>query len=241
MQTLKTLQSLLLLAAFVTVATTCRKIDFKDPAQRCKIVETSDRFFTYDAFDNPIACTYKENPDWIGNPTFNFHYDAQHRLIAYSAFSEHRLTYNSNGQAIIDSIVQNYAGQDLRYAERLYYDIFGRITRTVTELYHAEGVDLPPPHSEETTHYRYDKRGNLVVKGFDDDLNEIELPYDHKTSLLRTNPIYMLIHRNYSINNLKTTTGYNSAGLPDTYNGTFLEGRGSERQITYDCEQKNGG
>jgi hypothetical protein len=208
----------------------CKKNDFRDPAQRCHILETADRIFTYNAYGNPVAFTYKENPDWTGNPTFNFVYDSRQRLTDYGGFIGHHITYNSQGRAIIDSIISNYAGHDTRYAERLFYDYFGRINKVISTMYRQQGIDLPLPYTVEVSYYNYDKRGNLITR---DAATGGFLTYDNKTNICRTNPIFMLIQRNYSINNPSSDANYNAAGLPDIFNGGFLEGGATG--IIYSC------
>jgi hypothetical protein len=225
---------LVLVIGFITFYG-CRKHDFRDPAQRCRIIETADRFFTYKANGDPVAFTYKENPDWTGNPTFYFLYNTYQRLIAYGSFNSHALTYNTQGQAIIDSVYENYAGQDVRYEDRLFYDHYGRIIKVISKMYHAEGMDLPLPHPEQVYNYQYDTRGNLILPDTD---GEGTLAYDNKTSIFRTHPVLMFIHRNYSVNNPVSDTKYNAAGLPLTFYGTFLDGRGVENDIVYDCQNK---
>jgi len=63
------------------------------------------------------------------------------------------------------------------------------------------------------------------------------ISYDRKTSIYRVNPIFMLIHRNYSVNNPEGDTKYNAAGLPFTFYGDFFD-RGIEPEIVYDCSIK---
>ncbi|MBL7700551.1 MAG: hypothetical protein JNK79_20495, partial [Chitinophagaceae bacterium] len=109
----------------------CKKIDFHDPAQKCKILETSYRFFTYNSYGDPIRFTYKEDPDATGNPTFFFVYNSLHQLTAYGGANEHRLTLNAWGQATTDSLLMNYAGQDDRFVSKFYYDHYGRVAKEV--------------------------------------------------------------------------------------------------------------
>ena len=215
----------------------CRKVDIHDPAQHCKILETSDRFFTYDDWGNPIRCTYKVDPDATGKPTSVFVYNLHHELIAYSGYNTHRLTLNAKGQAILDSLEMNYAGQDDQYVIQLFYDVFGRVSKEISTHYHSQGEDLPIPYPQEISYYIYDRRGNLIRPDTDGIGN---LEYDNKTSLLRTHPVLMFVHRDYSLNNPKGATEYNRAGLPDTWYGTFLGGSGIEVNIIYDCDGRNG-
>lgn len=213
----------------------CKKNDFIDPVQKCKILETSYRFFTYNDAGDPIRCTYKEDPEGTGSPTFVFVYNRKHQLVAYGGGNEHRLTLNAHGQVIADSLLMNYAGQDDRYVTKFYYDYLGRVRKEVETQYHSQGEDLPKPWPESVGTYNYDRRGNLIQPDTDGVGN---LEYDNKPSMLRTHPVFMFIHRNYSVNNPKVETNYNQAGLPDTWHGTFLEGRGIEDQIVYECSTR---
>lgn len=214
----------------------CKKHDFNDPVQQCKILETSNRFFTYNVLGDPTRCTYKVDPDATGNPTFMFVYNTLHQLKAYGGANEHRLKLNAKGQAIVDSLLMNYAGQDDRFVSQIFYDHYGRISKEISTHYHSQGEDLPEPYPREITYFRYDNRGNLIQP----DNNGVgTLEYDNKSSMLRTHPVLMFIHRNYSVNNPKGDTKYNRAGLPDTWYGTFLEGSGEEHQIVYECNKIN--
>jgi hypothetical protein len=233
----------LLCLPVIFILSACKKGDFHDPAQRCKVVETFDRIITYDEWGNPISAVYKDDPDATGHPTFYFLYNSKHQLIAYGGGSQHYLTLNAAGQAIKDTLIMNYAGQDDRIASVIYYDFFGRISKITSESYHSGGEDLPLPHDKSTAEFKYDKRGNLITQGYDTHGNPIIREYDHRTNLYRTHPVFMFVHKDYSINNLvpqTVTYHYNPAGLPDQFEGDFLEGGGFESQLIYDCDHRNG-
>lgn len=230
-----------LIAASMLLFRSCKKIDYRIVTSKCRIVETIDRTFTYDEWGNPVKVEYKEDPGATGNPTFYFVYNERHQLIAYGGASQHYLTLNALGQPIIDSLIMNYAGQDDRIATRIFYDYYGRIRKTISEFYHSGGEDLPLPHGQDTAHFNYDARGNLIIKGVDVNGNEVTKNYDNKKSIFRTHPVFMFVHQNYSLNNPtpeSTTYQYNSDRLPLTYEGTFLEGRGFETGIVYECGAK---
>ncbi|MBL7696845.1 MAG: hypothetical protein JNK79_01755, partial [Chitinophagaceae bacterium] len=110
--------------------------------------------------------------------------------------------------------------------------------KEVITHWHSQGEDLPKPWPQEIIRYNYDSRGNLIQPDTDGVGN---LEYDNKPGMLRTHPVLMFIQRNYSVNNPKGATSYNQAGLPDTWYGTFLEGRGVEDQVVYACDAKSGG
>jgi hypothetical protein len=177
--------------------------------------ETYHRTFEYDEFGNPVSVKVVENEDGTGFATFSFNYDNRHQLTGYVGYSEHRFIYNGRGQIIIDSNRRNYTGGDSRYEDRLYYDFFGRITKVVSKFYY-DYYDAEEVGTVVTGNFEYDERGNLIKPG---------VVYDDKVSIYRTNPIWMLIHRNYSMNNEITATAYNAQGLPlsyDTWDAQFL-------------------
>ena len=220
----------------------CRKIDFRDPAKRCKILETDARTITYDEWGNPIKAEFKIDPDATGNPTWHFEYNDKHQLIRYHGFNDHNLTLNANGQAILDTMIMNYGGQDDRYARRISYDLYGRITRIISQHYYSGMEDIQPPFDADTSYFRYDRRGNKVVKGVDNQGDEIELPYDFKKSVYRTHPVFMFVHNDYSLNNIVPSWEpyeYNAAGLPINFQGTFLEMNGGVDHFVYECGESS--
>jgi hypothetical protein len=216
----------------------CRKFDFHDAAKRCKIMETDFRIITYDEWGNPTQAVFKEDPDATGNPTFHFQYNNKHQLIGYSGFNEHHLTLNANGQAVRDTMIMNYGGQDDRYARQISYDLYGRIVRITSEHYHSGMEELTPPFQRDTSYFVYDRRGNKIVKGIDQQGNEFTFPYDFKTSIYRTHPVFMFVNNDYSRNNMLFSDvqyQYNDAGLPINFRGPFLEFSGGNGTFVYEC------
>jgi hypothetical protein len=219
----------------------CRKIDFRDPAKRCKIVETDERIITYDEWGNPIQAVFKEDPDATGNPTFHFQYNDKHQLIGCSGFNEHHLTLNANGQPVRDTMIMNYGGQDDRFARQIFYDLYGRIVKIISEHYHSGMEELLPPFTRDTSIFRYDRRGNKIVQGTDDEGNPISLPYDFKKSVYRTHSVFLFVHNDYSLNNLLPPGEpyvYNASGLPVNFQGEFLE-RSTSDHFIYECDESS--
>ena len=227
------------LAIFVFLFYGCRKFDFRDPAKRCRIVETTSRIITYDEWGNPVKAQFKVDPDATGNPTFHFNYNDKHQLISYTGFNEHYLTLNANGQAIRDTMIMNYGGQDDRYARNIFYDLYGRIVKITSEHYYSGMEELHPPFDKDTSYFRYDRRGNKIITGINQEGDEFPLPYDFKTSIYRTHPVFMFVHNDYSLNNLISFGGepyeYNASGLPINFSGNFLERSDGTDLITYEC------
>ena len=216
----------------------CRKIDFRDPAKRCKLVETEARIITWDEWGNPVKAQFKVDPDATGSPTFHFHYNDKHQLIAYTGYNEHYLTLNANGQAVRDTMIMNYGGQDDRYARKISYDLYGRIVKIISEHYYSGMEELTPPFEKDTSYFRYDRRGNKILFGFDNE----PLPYDFKTSFYRSHPVFMFVQNDYSLNNLVPTTEpyqYNEAGLPINFQGSFLEFSGGVDHFVYECGESS--
>lgn len=230
------------LTLIILLFNSCRKLDYHDPAKKCKIIETDARIITYDEWGNPIKAQFKVDPDATGNPTWHFVYNDKHQLIGYHGFNDHFLTLNANGQPIRDTMIMNYGGQDDRYAKKISYDLYGRVVRITSEHYYSGMEELTPPFDRDTVYFKYDRRGNKIVMGVDNSGSEIELPYDFKTSVYRTHPVFMFIHYDYSRNNLVPTDEpyqYNEAGLPINYQGYFLEFGGGVDHFVYDCAGDN--
>ena len=82
------------------------------------------------------------------------------------------------------------------------------------------------------SYYQYDERGNLINPFPSGD----PVTYDDKISFRRTNKIWMLIERNYSLNNVTGVSNYNEHSLPLSFDkypwflGVSIIG------IEYECE-----
>lgn len=235
---MQTISFLRIFSFFIVLAIAgyaCKKTDTVDIKKICRIEKAttftdrgpSPRFFTYDKWDNPISVKF----DFLetGVVDFYFYYDKHHKLIKWSSFNGHSYTYNKHGQAIIDTIYQNYAGQDETFLERLYYDNSGRIIKSVLTFFKSGSQPPVPPQpgTEEITYYNYDSNGNLIIPGVE---------YDKKISILRTNKVWMLVHKDYSINNrLHPAITYNEFGLPLNPAYPFLDFGVTD--VIYDCKQ----
>lgn len=118
-----------------------------------------------------------------------FSYDAQKRIIADSVFAAGTFAGLANG---------SYDPLSVNYFE---YDQFNRISK-VTEVSYPGS----PVESINYSTYAYNNQGNLV--------KDPAVVYDNKTSLRRTNSIWMFLARDYSLNNAFTAPQYNQHGLP---------------------------
>jgi hypothetical protein len=219
------------LVVLVVAIHSCKKADTADIKKLCRIENAisftdrgpSPRVFTYNKWDNPVSVRFDFSE--TGVVDHNFYYDKHQRLIKWSSFNGHSYTYNKLGQAIIDTIHQNYAGQNEYLLEMLYYDSHNRIIKSV--LTSLEASSPPAPGDAQTTYYNYDRNGNLIIPGVE---------YDSKISILRTNKVWMLVHKDYSVNNrLHPDITYNQFGLPLNPLYPFLEFGVTD--IIYNCMQ----
>jgi len=188
------------------------------------------RYFKYNRWDNPIRVAFDDSPG-TGTPFYDFFYDDNQRLIRFEEFESHNYTYNEKGLAIIDTIFSGYAGGDFRFEEKLIYDDQDRIIKTIKKLYRAAETPTSPPDDnpdlgvENITEYNYDSNGNLIREG---------VVYDRKVNPHRTNKVWMLVDKDYSMNNpLPGPTQYNQLGLPLNNIG-FLDYSAAE--VIYNCK-----
>ncbi|MCO5239119.1 MAG: hypothetical protein M9904_03600 [Chitinophagaceae bacterium] len=107
------------------------------------------------------------------------------------------------------------------------YDSKDRIVKT-TNYWH-ESYNMDPS----VDIYNYDTKGNLVADG---------RQYDDQVSFLRTHKLWMLLTKDYSINNAYPAVKYNSKGLPlefdysSTVYDRFLFTDMSQSKIEYSCK-----
>ncbi|MBS1562755.1 MAG: hypothetical protein JST39_00145, partial [Bacteroidetes bacterium] len=180
--------------------------------------ENSSVTFRYNTCDDPVSI--REDSTILTMPLdYYFRYDGQRRLTDYiityyhmpGAMLWHHYAYPDK-KTIMDTQF-NYTGlltdpEPPRNAASFYVnkytlDAQGRIVRNFSY------------YSQSTQDYAYDSRGNLVRPG---------IQYDNKVSILRTNRVWMLVNKDYSINNPLPTTAtidnYNQYGLPTQYTTT---------------------
>jgi hypothetical protein len=240
------MRSLNLIAAgcvvYVVVAG-CQKFDIKyrDAAKNCRITSYAGksfdnnvihRVFHYNEFGNPTLVEYPETGGGTGTPNFIFTYNDRQQLKKLVGWATHNFTYNKEGRVIIDSLVGDYAGQDSRYEERYFYDVYGRVIKVVSKFYYDRD-DSPDVGTVTTNNYKYDMHGNLIVPG---------VTYDTKKSIYRTHPLWMFLNRNYSLNNAIPADSYNSSGLPTGWSSNsvdFLQSSILLEEVEYDCGGNN--
>src|SRR5687768_4060737 len=101
------------------------------------------RYFTYNQWGNPTRVAFDDSPG-TGTPFYDFFYDNDQRLIRFEEFSSHYYTYNEEGLIAVDSIFSGYAGGDIRYEEKFFYDQQQRVIKTIRKMYrYAESTTSP--------------------------------------------------------------------------------------------------
>ena len=171
--------------------------------------------FSYNQKGNPTQLTTNKTQQGLYN--LQFRYNQQHRLKDYYAeplpgqpidFNYlHKFTYDNNNRIIIDS---NYMGGTFAAVDNgtqtpvqivhFEYDNQGRIKTAKEISYPGSSAE-----SEYINTYSYDANGNLENQG---------VSYDDKINWARTNPIWMFLRRDYSLNNPFNAVVYNQYKLP---------------------------
>jgi hypothetical protein len=171
---------------------------------------------TYNQYGNPIRGDRKPGVT-TGYPAFEFRYDRDQYLTDYigifpgGGLAEfwHRYTHDNRGRIVIDSqytfttVVNNQLGvYDDLWVTLLTYDRQDRVATA------AVSVDM----DHYTLQYNYDREGNLMLNP---PFPGGRVPvYDDKIAYRRTNPVWMFLDRDYSLNNSFTADSYNAFGLP---------------------------
>lgn len=192
--------------------------------------------FVYNPHGDPVRINRSADQSVYMNDKA-FAYDNQHRVVAFidqiqSHLSNvglfwHTYTY-SGASKIIDSLfvypfgdyTVSYRPTDYDHVEvsTLTLDSWGRV---VKEKY-ANGVEAA---------YNYDSNGNLVRSG---------VSYTNKTNLLQTHKTWMLVGRDYSINQPQgQVTEFNANNLPYKFNINQIFFGGFYFQsgvVTYSCK-----
>lgn len=210
----------------------------------------------YNTAGNPTLVTFPQSADGSVITKYHFRYDMQNRLTDFIATNKENMygawhRYACEGQQAVRDTLYEWGGGPNRNIDSLVrpidpqhplgvinfnidYDSEGRIIRD-------SGYYVIPPHEPENVHlvrpYNYDSSGNLIINPF------LEMTYDNKRAMLRTNKVWMFINRNYSKNNPRTAASYNEEDLPlkfekipELYNSVqFMDANLREATIEYYC------
>ncbi|MGB8191039.1 MAG: hypothetical protein WCF67_03925 [Chitinophagaceae bacterium] len=225
------------------------KISAPDPGKKAKLCNIEEIIVNDPSYANSSAVfVYNQKGDPVtvtpflvgtGRPRHEFRYDKKHRMTDYigaytNGFFEfwYKYTYDNHNKIIKDTqfVFGTYGAEPtnsfyVRVTDYTY-DSEDRIIQTNT-------TQLQPDVIVFSSNYSYDANGNRVGD-----------TYDNRIHFRRTNPIWMFIDRNYSVNNPVAPTSYNSIGLPTSYNQSqgsgpsFLLGTIQMHQSTiiYDCK-----
>ncbi|MBO9563365.1 MAG: hypothetical protein J7621_11350 [Niastella sp.] len=221
----------------------------KDTSSECQVLSmyyaySSDSIgvtVSYNKWGSPVRVT--QTLTGTGHPDGIFWYNNKKQLTDYiGAYNDnsfefwHRYVYDNKGRVIRDTTY--FFGYIVNGEPDTYYDL-AVITYEYDQeerIVHTAQAWFNDPANPLHTYYSYDGSGNLVVPG---------VVYDDKSSIHRTNPVWMFIDRNYSQNNGYATT-WNADGLPTHMNLSDKGGRfagfyyGRLSNIQYQCDGKSG-
>ena len=177
----------------------------------CRVKSINGLPFSYNKNNDPVSLE-RVGQAGTGNPSFYFKYDKKGRLAEYiSIFSEtnygfrHLYGYQGNHDRIATDtlfFMGNLAFPDLWAYKSIYYPRFDNLNRVVQDS--VVTTTYNGNNGSAIINYSYNAAGNL---------NNGNL-YDDKLNPHRTNRVWMLIDRNYSVNSPVAAATYNYAGLP---------------------------
>jgi hypothetical protein len=183
---------------------------------------------SYNSYGNPERIEYVDDnysPYFQGAGAF-FTYDDNNRLIEFTIDSRSSVLYSYDGNAILPSRAKRFEYFHPQYNEELSFDANGRLA-SVEGKYDTSYWDNEDSPREYTVEYKYDARGNLLREG---------LEYDSSRSPLTTNKIWMLVQRNYSVNNANHAIAVNDQRLAVKFDfGQFIDYGDSTMTVTYEC------
>jgi len=216
----------------------CNKHDQDCYPQRCHITKLTNSdplygnytaIFSYDANGTPLRIT-RDRPI-TGSPNYIFRHDLHNRVTdvigPYDAGNNgdvfefwYRLKYDNRNRVIQDSSFyfgiigpnpENFEEHAYTIEVTTYtYDSQNRVIKT---------EEFQEGYAPDQHFYYYNNSGNLdsVVSknGNDGSSYTTAYPhYDNKINFRRTNTLWQLLDRNYSVNNELNAVAYNRLGLP---------------------------
>jgi hypothetical protein len=211
----------------ISRADSCQIVSFMAVAPGTHNSFTAKYTITYNELGNPISVV--SNTAQPGNADYTLQYDACNRLTGLLAPSPYggnsgyerwdRYGYNHQNQIVTDTCYNLGVLRHIRYE----YDSLGRM---VLER------DSVLTYGDSTCQYvfKYDALGNKLRP---------YAGYDRNPCIYRTNPVWMFLVKDYSLNNYFSPTQYNSHGLPtkvSTYDPVDLFPIAyGDVTITYSC------
>lgn len=186
----------------------------------------------YNNKGNPILANYTFEHYGVYHIPVHFIYDEKDRLIEILPIMDSitneelytnkpdRVVYVYEGNSrlpVRDTVFRNDFtwGNEI---EELYYDAEGRVNRVFRQLTTDAAYDLE-------TKYTYDANGNKQVTLDIEGKTPPPLEYSDKPSLYSLNPVWQLIHKDWSKNSLKVPVKTVTAqGLPETLEYNMVSG-----------------
>jgi hypothetical protein len=189
---------------------------------------------TYNSAGNPLTVTY--TTQGYDNNWHYFEYDDLQRLIGYRVELEpgldietHHYAYDEQNRVSADTGVFRLTGY-IVILSTFEYDSRNRIVKENEKVIDIE--EGSEPFNIDPVIYQYDTTGNLINPFPPGD----PVTYDTKVSFRRTNKVWMLIERNYSLNNAVGVSDYNEYSLPLSFETPVWFLDTSVAGLVYNCE-----
>lgn len=174
-------------------------------------LDSATASFTYNEKGDLVKIWFDDATTGRFNTIFRYNHEGQvtDRITTYDGRffdSWYHYVYNNAGRVIQDTLYQLGTITDDRPTDNstmlvsnYSYDSYGRVVKTETT------VLKPNINYKFTTDYPYDIKNNLVGRAD---------TVDTRASLYRIDPNWMLMAKDYSLNNPFVADEYNKAGLP---------------------------
>jgi hypothetical protein len=197
----------------------------------------------YNSKGNPVLVTYFAEwwPD--GKATETFTYDSLDRLVLHEPYIEmgntRKYVYEGDSRVPLRDTATDFLGK--KYVETFKTDPKGRIMEEEIEwIYSPPDIEDDFEFKTEIHRFYYDVHGNRQVNPFDNPWHKT-IRYSNKPSLYCLNPVWQLIHRDYSKNCITNVSRFNENGLPVAFKvddfaywQPFLD-INQNTEIVYDC------
>jgi len=222
----------------------CSKIDLKDLLHHPdKVPQLCDikKITSYRPFEDTVIATFQYNQQGnptkvllnhpgTGRPQLFFRYDKKNRITDYyGAYQDDpnsscefwtRYVYDAQGKKIVGDSTFGFAvmhnNEPVPYPQFITvatyeYDSYARLVKVLRRWINIPSVLL------QTYTYTYDNNGNRTFyRSYNGDalVFEVAYTYGDKPNLHRTNPVWMQVDADYSVNSAIPTVSYNKYGLP---------------------------